>query len=135
MFRKTIEVNAVGPAIVLKSFIPYIYLSPEPCIINITSEAGHLEPYGHNYLAYSVSKHAVNMYTQKIRNYLVNTLGRGKIRIFMMHPGRMQTVMGAENAQILPEESALGIYRVIDKTLDPDLDIPFINYKGEQMPY
>ena len=38
--RKSIEVNAVGHAIVLKYFIPGIYASSKPCIINITSEAG-----------------------------------------------------------------------------------------------
>ncbi len=135
MLRKTIEVNTIGPAIVLKAFIPFIYKSQDPCIINITSEAGHLETAGYTYLAYGVSKHAANMYTQKIRNYLVESFGRGKVRIFMMHPGRMQTVMGAENAQISPKVSAEGIYKVIDKTINPDLDIPFINYKGEQMPY
>lgn len=135
MFRKTIDVNTVGPAIVLKAFIPFIYKSQDPCIINITSEAGHLGNAGHTYLAYGVSKHAANMYTQKIRNYLVNKYGKGRVRVFMMHPGRMQTVMGAENAQISPVESAEGIYKVIDKTLNPDMEIPFINYKGEPMPY
>ncbi|WMJ87256.1 SDR family NAD(P)-dependent oxidoreductase [Anaerocolumna sp. MB42-C2] len=135
IFRKTLEVNTVGPAIVLKEFIPLIYKSHDPCIINITSEAGHLEPGGHNYLAYSVSKHGANMYTQKIRNYLAHTEGKEHIRIFMVHPGRMQTVMGAENAQIEPNESAQGIYKLIDKTINPKLDIPFVNYKGEQMPY
>jgi len=135
MLRKTIDVNTVGQAIVLKAFIPYIYKSEDPCIINVTSEAGHLEPEGYIYLAYSVSKHAANMYTQKIRNYLVSKYGKGKIRIFMMHPGRMQTVMGAEFAQITPDVSAEGIHKIIDKTVNPDLDIPFINYKGEPMPY
>lgn len=135
MLRKTLEVNTVGTAIVLKKFIPFIYKSDEPCIINITSEAGHLSPEGHVYLAYSVSKHGANMYTQKIRNYLVATPGKEKIRIFMVHPGRMQTVMGAENAQMPPRESAEGIYSLINKTLDPQLDIPFVNYKGEAMPY
>jgi hypothetical protein len=47
----------------------------------------------------------------------------------------MQTVMGVENAQISPAESAEGIHNLIDKTLDLKLDIPFVNYKGEQMPY
>jgi len=135
MLRKTLEVNTVGPAIVLKKFIPFIYQSEDPVIINITSEAGHLNPGGHNYLAYSVSKHGVNMYTQMIRNYLKETPGKEHIRIFMVHPGRMQTLMGAENAQIEPNESANGIFQLIDKTLNPELDIPFVNYKGEQMPY
>lgn len=135
LLRKTIEVNTIGPAVVLKYFISYVYKAEEPCIINITSEAGHLSPEGHVYPAYSVSKHAVNMYTQKIRNYLVATDSKAHIRTFMVHPGRMQTVMGAENAEISPAESAEGIHHLIDKTLDPKLDIPFVNYKGEQMLY
>ena len=54
------------------------------------------------------------MYTQKIRNYLHDERPELGVRIFMMHPGRMQTVMGAENAQIPSSESAEGIYKVID---------------------
>lgn len=75
------------------------------------------------------------MYTQKIRNYLHDVRPELGVRIFMMHPGRMQTVMGAENAQISPSESAEGIYKVIEGEIDPKLDIPFINYKGETMPH
>lgn len=134
MLRKTIDVNTVGPAVVLKHFIPFIYKSDDPCILNITSEAACLEPESYTYLAYGVSKYAANMYTQKIRNYLVSKYGKGKIRIFMIHPGRMMTKMGVENAQISPVESAEGIHLIIDKTINPELDIPFINYKGEPMP-
>lgn len=70
MLRKTLDVNITGTAIVLKYFIRLLYGSASACIMNITSEAGHLTPEGYNYLAYSVSKHGANMYTQKIRNYL-----------------------------------------------------------------
>ncbi len=62
-FRKTLDVNVTGTAIVLKYFIRLLYASKDACIMNITSEAGHLSPQGYNYLAYSVSKHAANMYT------------------------------------------------------------------------
>lgn len=134
-FRKTLDVNVTGMAIVLKYFMPYLYHSSAPVIINITSEAGYLGSGGYNYLSYSVSKYAANMYTQKIRNYLHDVRPELGVRIFMMHPGRMQTVMGAENAKISPAESAEGIYQVIEGAIDPKLDIPFINYKGEAMPH
>ncbi|MDD3278944.1 MAG: SDR family NAD(P)-dependent oxidoreductase [Lachnospiraceae bacterium] len=132
-YRKTIDVNAVGPAIVLKYFMPLLYQAKEPCIINITSEAGNLDTEGWNYLSYGVSKYAANMYTQKIRNYLAHEKKEEHIRIFMLHPGRMNTVMGKENAQIEAEESAEGIYRILERKVDPKLEIPFINYKGEPM--
>lgn len=135
-FRKTLDVNVTGTAIVLKYFIHLLYESADACIMNITSEAGHLTPEGYNYLAYSVSKHAANMYTQKIRNYLTEEKADKHMRIYMIHPGRMDTIMGKENAQIPPSESAVGLYDILErKTKIPDMEIPFINYKGEPMPY
>lgn len=134
-FRRTLDVNVTGMAIVLKYFMPYVYKSKSPVVINVTSEAGYLGAGGYNYLSYSVSKYAANMYSQKIHNYLCDVRPELGVRLFMMHPGRMQTVMGAENAQIPPRESAEGIFKVIEGEIDPKLDIPFINYKGEAMPH
>ncbi len=94
-----------GTAIVLKYFIRLLYASEDACIMNITSEAGHLSPQGYNYLAYSVSKHAANMYTQKVRNYLAEEQTDRHMRIYMIHPGRMDTIMGKENARFrLPSQ-------------------------------
>ncbi len=135
MLRRTLEVNAIGQAVVLKYFMPFVYASQTPCVINITSEAGHLVPESYTYLAYGVSKHAANMYTQKIRNFLVTSPEHRNVRIFMVHPGRMRTRMGVEYAQIEPSESARGIMDIAQGRIDPKLDIPFINYKGEQLPY
>lgn len=136
MLRKTLEVNMVGTAVVCKYFIELLYRSVCPCIVNITSEAGHLSPKGYNYLAYSVSKHAANMYTQKIRNYLEEEKKNLHFRVFMIHPGRMDTAMGKENAQIQPEEAAEGIYAILRgrKKFQP-MEIPFLDYKGQPMPY
>jgi NAD(P)-dependent dehydrogenase (short-subunit alcohol dehydrogenase family) len=135
-FRETLEVNVTGQALVLKYFIGLIYDSGDACIMNISSEAGHLSPHGYNYLAYSVSKHALNMYTQKIRNYLTEEKADKHIRVYMVHPGRMDTVMGKENAQIPPSLPALSIIDILErKTRVPDMEVPFINYKGELMPY
>lgn len=136
MLKRTVEVNTYGPAIVLKYFMPLIYAAKgTPCVINVTSEAGHLRTGFYGYLAYGVSKHAANMYTQKIVNFLRATPEYQHIRIFMLHPGRMNTVMGKENRQIEPDESALGILDIVKGKIDPKMDIPFINYKGEPMPY
>jgi len=136
MLRKTVEVNTFGPAIVLKYFMPLVYAAKgSPCVINVTSEAGHLRTGFYGCLAYGVSKHGANMYTQKIVNYLRAVPEHRNIRVFMLHPGRMNTVMGKENKQIEPTESAQGIFDIIKGKVDPKLDIPFINYKGEQMPY
>lgn len=127
---ETLMVNTVGPAIVMKYMMPLLYKSELPCLINISSEAGHLEPEGSIYPAYSTSKHALNMYTQKMRNYLVHDPGKCKVRVFMVHPGRMETDMGKEFAQIPPEEAAAGILDIAEGKINPVLDIPFIDYLG-----
>ena len=76
------------------------------------------------------------MYTQKIRNYLKEEKQEKNIRVFMIHPGRMDTVMGKENAQIPPARSAVGVLDILENRKQiPEMDIPFINYKGEPMPY
>jgi len=134
LFRKTLDVNVTGEAVVLKYFIPFLYASQTPCIISITSEAGNLNGGGYHYLAYSVSKYAQNMLTQKVKNYLEEIRPENHFRIYMIHPGRMDTLMGAENAQITAAESAEGIYRILREGTEP-MAVPFMNYKGEPMPY
>lgn len=135
MFCKTFEINTFGPVRVLKEFMPLIYKAKERCIVNVTSEGAKLKKEGSHYIAYSSSKIALNMYTQKIRNYLQAHDDTKDIRVYMIHPGRMDTVMGVENAEISANIPSKGIWDIIENKKDISLDIPFINYMGEQMPY
>jgi len=137
-FYETFEINTFGPVRVLKQFMPLIYKGVDRCIVNITTEGAKLKSEGSHYIAYSSSKAALNMYTQKIRNYLSAQENTSDIRVYMIHPGRMFTMdktrMGVENAQVQPSESSFGIWDIIEKKKEINLDIPFINYKGEQIP-
>lgn len=133
MLRKTLEVNTIGPAIVLKHFIPLLYLSDAPSIVNITSEGAALSPNGCRYPAYCISKSALNMYTQKVRNFLAEQEETRKIKVYMVHPGRMDTEMGAENAQISPAVPAKAIYHFIRNRNLPEMEIPFIDYTGKKL--
>ncbi len=134
-FSKTFEINTFGPVRVLKEFMPLLYKGKDRCIVNITSEGARLKKEGSHYIAYSGSKIALNMYTQKILNYLQAHDDTKDIRVYMVHPGRMDTVMGVENAEISASIPSKGIWDIIEKKKDISLDIPFINYMGEQMPY
>jgi Dehydrogenases with different specificities (related to short-chain alcohol dehydrogenases) len=133
-FRKTLDVNVIGDAIVLKYFINLIYRSEDACIINVSSEAALLGQEGYGYMMYSTSKYALNMYSQKVYNYLRIEKPEKAIRLFMTHPGRMDTVMGKENAQIHPSESAKGHLDIIERKIDiPSMKVPYIDYKGNPM--
>ena len=135
VYEDTLSVNTMGPIRVLHYFAPLLYKSTNPVIINITSEGAALKPAGSHYIAYAVSKYALNMYTQKIRNYYHERKNGAPVKIFMVHPGRMNTVMGTENAQIEPELPAAGILNIIEgKTVVDEPDIPFIDFRGNAMP-
>lgn len=131
----TLNVNVLGPIRVLHELMPLCYQSAGPQVLNITSEGARLKPQGSHYLGYSISKYALNMYTQKIRNYFAERRGDKNIRVFMVHPGRMNTVMGVENAQIEPEVPAQGILDIVEGKIQvPEMEIPFIDYLGRPMP-
>ena len=133
-FFETFEINTHGPVRVLKYFAPLLYRGTDRCIVNITTEGARLNPAGSHYIAYSASKIALNLYTQKIRNYLASRADPSDIRVYMIHPGRMFTVMGVENAQIQPQIPAEGIWDIIERKREVQLEIPFINCRGEEMP-
>lgn len=126
----TLDVNAVGPVRVLKHFIPLICKGKDQVIINVSSEAGSISTCGTSFIAYCMSKAALNMLNQITNNYLK---GRN-IRVYAVHPGRMNTDMGAKTAQIEAEESAQGIFDIVTGKREVSCDINFIDYFGRPMP-
>jgi len=54
--------------------------------------------------------------------------------VYAVHPGRMNTVMGRNDAQIEPELAARGIIRILsgEKRIPPENGW-FIDYRGEAM--
>jgi NAD(P)-dependent dehydrogenase (short-subunit alcohol dehydrogenase family) len=124
--RAALEVNALGTAIVIKHF--HTLIQDGGMFINVTSEAGSMTNNGEKYPGYSISKAAQNkltaIFAKTVKNYAV----------YALHPGRMNTVMGRNDAQIEPEESAEGIYRILtgEQKL-PGGNCWFINYRGEAM--
>jgi NAD(P)-dependent dehydrogenase (short-subunit alcohol dehydrogenase family) len=57
-----------------------------------------------------MSKAALNMQSVILQRYLRPE----DIRVVLIHPGWMKTVMGGEDAPILPEISADGIFNLVD---------------------
>lgn len=131
----TLQVNLMGAVRVTHHFAPLWYQSKTPWLLNITSEGAALKPRGSHYMAYSISKYALNMYTQKLRNFYREQRPHWPVRVLMVHPGRMDTVMGVENAQIAPEVPAHGILELLaGSPALPEMDVPFIDYLGRPMP-
>jgi NAD(P)-dependent dehydrogenase (short-subunit alcohol dehydrogenase family) len=124
--RIALEVNVTGSAIIIKHFNKLV--KDGGIFLTITSEGGSMTNIGTRYPAYSVSKAAQN----KLTGIFAKTLTRYKI--YAVHPGRMNTVMGRNDAQIEPVVSAQGIYKILtgEKKI-PEENGWFINYSGEAM--
>jgi NAD(P)-dependent dehydrogenase (short-subunit alcohol dehydrogenase family) len=110
------NVMAMGPWRVMQTFFDNVMASDHKKIITVTSQVGahaydHLVGY-----SYASAKAAVNR--------LVTALSQEKagtgVCIALMHPGWVKTDMAGDVADITPEESALGVHKVIAGMTEAD---------------
>jgi len=128
--RLSFTINTFGPMYLIQQLLPLIYNGNSPVIVNISSEAGTiLNAFSTNY-AYSMSKTALNMFTERLRHFLS---GRG-IEAYAVHPGWMRTDMGGEEAPGDPVETAAGIMDMVEKKVTITSKISFVNHQGKPMP-
>lgn len=126
--QTAMDINLYGPMRVVKHFLPLL-TEPEASIINISSEAGSItNAYPGNY-PYTISKTALNMFTQKLH---VSLQERG-IHVLSVHPGWMPTDMGGAKAPTSPRTSAEGILSLIEQRTAPEGRFMFVDYTGKDM--
>lgn len=124
----TMDINLYGPMRVVKHFLKLL-TEPEGSIINISSEAGSItNAYTGDY-PYSISKTALNMFSQQLHVYLQE---RG-IQVLSVHPGWMHTDMGGSEAPTNPRQSAEGIMDLIEQRSTPEGHYRFVDYTGKDM--
>jgi len=124
------DVNLFGPMRVVKHFLPLLILGDSSSIINISSEAGSIENAYSGDFAYAPSKTALNMFTEQLSKYAVGK----NIQVYAVHPGWIRTDMGGEKAPGDPNETAKGIYDIIEKKRPINSKYVFINHEGSPMP-
>jgi NAD(P)-dependent dehydrogenase (short-subunit alcohol dehydrogenase family) len=99
--RDTLETNLIGTFRVSLAMLPLLEQSAAPRIINVSSGAGQLDGEPQAWApAYSISKTALNMLTQKL------TAALPKVMINSMCPGWCRTEMGGPDAPLSAEEGA-----------------------------
>jgi NAD(P)-dependent dehydrogenase (short-subunit alcohol dehydrogenase family) len=123
--RRTVDTNAVGSAVMIKHF--HSLVKDGGIFILVSSEAGSMTNTGAGYPGYSVSKAAQN----KLAAVFAKTVSR--FRVLALHPGRMNTEMGRENAQIEPLEAATGIWQILNGEKNVRKDLWFVDYHGDAM--
>ncbi|WP_310832099.1 SDR family oxidoreductase [Paenibacillus pedocola] len=124
----TMDINLYGPIRVVKHFLPLL-TEPQPAVINISSEAGSISNAYPGDYPYSISKTALNMFSQQLHVYLQD---RG-VHVLSVHPGWMHTDMGGEEAPTDPRQSAGGIITLIEQRKGPEGVFRFVDYTGKDM--
>ena len=124
------RVNAFAPLLVTQALRSRIARGGK--VDNVTSVLGSNENArgDSSYLAYGMSKAALNMFSVK----LAEALREDGIAVLALHPGWVQTRMGGSGAAIDVDTSATGMMRVID-ALDIDHSGAYLAYDGKPIPW
>lgn len=125
VLRETMAVNTEGPILVLKAFYPLLQKSAVPGFYIITSES-RMNHHWHGMPVYSLSKIAAGKAAG-----IIGASVEEKFQVLAIHPGRMDTDMGHESAQIRPEEAAEGIYELATGQRVPESW--YVDYLGRKM--
>jgi len=101
VLQKTLDINLFGPVRVCNAFAPNIAKGGR--IINVSSTMGQFAGAADGRgPAYSISKAALNMYTQ----LLAADLRERSIMVDSFHPGWVKTDMGGPQARVEPQDAA-----------------------------
>ncbi len=128
---RTLEVNVAGPMLIVQRYLDLVRKGDHPKIVNLTSGVASMTDYNQPGLySYGASKAALNRFTRAL---MLDVKKDGIITI-VMDPGWVKTDMGGPNAWITPEESIMGMLKVIDGlTLDDSGE--FFHYQGGKVPW
>jgi NAD(P)-dependent dehydrogenase (short-subunit alcohol dehydrogenase family) len=128
-FLESFRVNSIAPLLIVRALQPKLEKSKQPKLIQITSLMGSIADNnsGGSY-AYRASKAALNMITKSLAQ------DEKWLTCAVIHPGWVQTRMGGPDAPISTEESARGIWQVIQRLTPADSGI-FVDYEGDRLPW
>ncbi len=105
LIKKTMETNTYGPILMIQGLIPLMLEKGHGRIVNVSSGMGAFSEMERGYIAYSMSKTALNVVTKL---YAAETEGTD-ILINSVCPGWVRTDMGGPDADRSIEEGIRGI--------------------------
>ncbi len=126
---ETFRVNVWGPLQMTQKCLPLLLSGTNPRVAHISSSMGSLtENASGKYYAYRSSKTALNMISKSV------SLDFPQLTSIAFHPGWVQTEMGGPQATTSPEESAEGIWRILQASGPKDSG-KFLSYQGREIPW
>ena len=126
------RVNSIGPALIVKHFLPLLIKSGDPKVINISSWLASLKKKnnGGNY-GYAASKAALNM----MGKAMSFDLAEHGVSCVQVNPGWVSTDMGGAKAPITPEESVKAMIRNVLQRISIRDAGKFYNADGSEHPW
>jgi len=122
------RVMTLGPFLATKHFLPNLKLSKAAKIVNITSGWASISGNTHGeYVSYRVPKAGLNQLTVSIAHEL--KASGLNITAIALDPGNVPTKLSRWQGEVPAEESARGMYNVIDN-LTIDDSGSFLTWKG-----
>lgn len=126
---KQFKINSMGPILTCKAFEPY--LNKNAKIGLLTSRMGSIEDNSSGGMyGYRMSKAALNCAGKSLS---VDLKDKG-VTVLLLHPGYVKTDMTNHNGNITPEESALGLIKVLQSKTIKDTGT-FWHMNGEPLPW
>ncbi|MCB9091363.1 MAG: SDR family NAD(P)-dependent oxidoreductase [Halobacteriovoraceae bacterium] len=92
--EETFSVNTLGPFRMIKTFWDLLQKSPNACVVNVSSGMGQLSEMEGGYIAYRMSKSALNTLTR----VCAKEFPGHNVKINSVCPGWVKTDMGGANA-------------------------------------
>ena len=125
------KTNTIAPFNVIKFLYKNILAGQEKKIVNISSSMASISKNttGGSY-SYRSSKASLNA----LMKTLAIDLQKVDIKVLLLHPGWVKTDMGTDQAQLTPEQSVEGMLQIIENFTENE-PAPFLNYKGETLPW
>lgn len=126
--RKQFEVNSIGPLNMVHQILPH--LSSGAKIGVLTSRMGSIgDNTSGGMYGYRMSKAAANAACKSLAMDL-----KGKHPVAILHPGYVKTDMTGNNGDIVPEEAAKGLVKVMEELNDGNTGT-FWHQNGQELPW
>lgn len=126
-----LNVNTLGPVRVMKALFPNVQSGERKMVVNISSTMGSIERNTWGCCAgYRASKTALN----SINKTFAVDFGKQGVTFVVMHPGYVQTDMNEGQGNITPNQSGVGLMKVITG-LDASDNGKFYDWEGNELPW
>jgi NAD(P)-dependent dehydrogenase (short-subunit alcohol dehydrogenase family) len=128
-FIESFMVNSVAPFEVTHALLPQLRKSANARVVHVTSKMGSIaDNTAGGHYAYRASKAALNMVNRSIAR------DHDWLTAVVVHPGWVRTRMGGAEAPVQPEESARGIWNLVEN-LDRKSSGRFFDFQGRELPW